>query len=335
MVGQAIDRDAKSAYGVGPVRRVRRRSSRVLSVARRFRQEAIDEIDDHAIRMVSWRRRCGPGDARVAPARRDPDPLADRFGEMEGAFELICEVEPATQPDLMKVRHQVGVLAPVATRFLIPDNHIGRATVSSIAVAHEVALMGGRAIACVNARDRNVLGFRRDLLTASAYGVGEVLFVYGDRPETGRRSDDLTVRKMMDLAREFSAEQDWPLRIGVSCGLGTVQPWKYEADAWYVQVSYSADELATWRRGIEFGGAVYAGVMVIPSARMARKLSADVPQLSVPRDLVEMVDRDPNAGVEFAANLIDSIRRTDEFDGVHLVPVSRYREIAAALIDRR
>ena len=68
---------------------------------------------------------------------------------------------------------------------------------------------------------------------------------------------------------------------------------------------------------------------------MARKLSADVPQLSVPRDLVEMVDRDPNAGVEFAANLIDSIRRTDEFDGVHLVPVSRYREIAAALIDRR
>ena len=45
--------------------------------------------------------------------------------------------------------------------------------------------MGGRAIACLNARDRNVLGFRRDLLTAAAYGVDEFLFVYGDRPETG------------------------------------------------------------------------------------------------------------------------------------------------------
>jgi hypothetical protein len=32
-----------------------------------------------------------------------------------------------------------------------------------------------------------------------------MLFVYGDRPENGRRSDDLTVRKMIDLAREFSA----------------------------------------------------------------------------------------------------------------------------------
>jgi 5,10-methylenetetrahydrofolate reductase len=254
---------------------------------------------------------------------------------MGGAFDLICEVEPATRPDLMDVRHQVGVLAPAATRFLIPDNHIGRATVSSIAVAHEVELMGGRAIACVNARDRNVLGFRRDLLTASAYGVSEMLFVYGDRPETGRRSDDLTVRKMIDLARGFSAEEGWPLRIGVSCGLGDVQPWKHEADAWYVQVSYSADTLATWRQGIQFDGAIYAGVMVIPSARMARKLSGDVPQLAVPRHLVEMVDRDPHAGVDFAADLIDSIATTNQFDGVHLVPVARYREIVSALLDRR
>ena len=51
-------------------------------------------------------------------------------------FELICEVEPATGPDLMGVRHQIGVLSWVVSAFLIPDNHIGRATVSSIAVAH-------------------------------------------------------------------------------------------------------------------------------------------------------------------------------------------------------
>ncbi|MCB9389503.1 MAG: methylenetetrahydrofolate reductase [Acidimicrobiia bacterium] len=252
---------------------------------------------------------------------------------MGDSFELICEIEPATRPDLVKVRHQVGVLAPVASRFLIPDNHIGRATVSSIAVAREVDLMGERAIACVNARDRNILGFRRDLLTAAAYGLTEMLFVYGDRPETGRRSDDLTVRKMIDLAREFSAEQDWPLRIGVSCGLGDVQPWKHDADAWYVQVSYSVDQLIAWRQGIDFDGAIYAGVMVIPSASMARKLSADVPQLAVPAHVIDMVDRDSNASVDFAVELTDSIQATEQFDGVHLVPVSKYREIAAALLD--
>ncbi|MDZ4267117.1 MAG: hypothetical protein U1D00_15720, partial [Mycobacterium sp.] len=46
-------------------------------------------------------------------------------------FEIICEIEPATRPDLTRVRHQIGVLSAVAAGFLIPDNHIGRATVSS------------------------------------------------------------------------------------------------------------------------------------------------------------------------------------------------------------
>src|SRR5476649_508477 len=123
-------------------------------------------------------------------------------------FKIICEVEPATRPDLTHVRHQIGVLSEVANAFLIPDNHIGRATVSSIGVAHEVGLMGGRSIACINARDRNVLGFQRDLLTAAAYGVNEFLFVYGDRPETGARSDDLTVRTMLAEARRFTERTD-------------------------------------------------------------------------------------------------------------------------------
>ena len=74
------------------------------------------------------------------------------------AFEWICEIEPPTKPDMMHVRHQIGVMSKVASAYLIPDNHVGRATVSSIAVAHEVDRMGGRSIACLNARDRNALG---------------------------------------------------------------------------------------------------------------------------------------------------------------------------------
>src|ERR1022692_3365686 len=147
-------------------------------------------------------------------------------------FEIICEIEPATRPDLMHVRHQIGVMSRVASAFLIPDNHIGRATVSSIAVAHEVALMGGRAIACLNARDRNVLGFRRDLLTAAAYGVDEFLFVYGDRPESGARSDDLTVQTMISEARSFDDHHagGHPFRIGVSTTLRPLPAWKRDAD---------------------------------------------------------------------------------------------------------
>src|SRR6204780_2584448 len=116
-------------------------------------------------------------------------------------FEIICEIEPPTRPDPLHVRHQIGVLSKVASEFLIPDNHIGRATVSSVAVAHEVEQMGGRSIACLNARDRNLLGFRRDLLTAAAYGVDQFLFVYGDKPSSGGRTGELNVRAMIEEVR--------------------------------------------------------------------------------------------------------------------------------------
>ena len=55
--------------------------------------------------------------------------------------------------------------------FLIPDNHLGRATVSCVAVAPEVEAMAGRSIACLNLRDRTLLGFRRDLPAAGSYGA--------------------------------------------------------------------------------------------------------------------------------------------------------------------
>src|SRR5438552_2013628 len=124
---------------------------------------------------------------------------------MADAFEVVCEIEPPVRADLMRVRHQIGVLSSVANAFLIPDSHLGRATVSSVAVAHEVEAMGGRSIACLNSRDRNLLGFRRDLLTAAAYGVDQFLFVYGDSPILGARTAQLTVQSMMRELRTFPA----------------------------------------------------------------------------------------------------------------------------------
>ena len=257
--------------------------------------------------------------------------------DMSAIFELVVEIEPPTRPSLVHARHQIGVLGKVADRFLVPDNHLGRATVSSLAVAREVAAMGGRAIACLNSRDRNVLGFRRDLLTAAAYGVDEFLLVYGDRPDVGRRSDDVSVRRMMQEIREFGATDvfaDCPsFRVGVTSRLTPVAPFKADADFLVTQISHSIDELARWRRpeSVRFDGPVYAGVLVVASGAMARKLAAESPQLSVPPWLVDAVDADRAAGVDAACALIEAVRDHGGFAGAHLVPVGRYREVAARL----
>jgi methylenetetrahydrofolate reductase (NADPH) len=250
-------------------------------------------------------------------------------------FEVICEVEPPTRPDLTRVRHQIGVLSHVADSFLIPDNHIGRATVSSVAVAHEVQAMGARGIACLNSRDRNLLGFRRDLLTAAAYGVDRFLYVYGDKPSAGGRTSDLTVQAMMEETRAVAEDPSFsglaPFRAGVTCGLRAVPAWKATADFVFAQVSYSLESLLRWRESVQVPGPVYAGVMVLASAAMARNLAGTIPDIDIPEDLVTAVERDRNAGVEAACHQVLAIRDSGAFNGVHLIPVSRYRQVAALL----
>ena len=270
--------------------------------------------------------------ARYRPATSgSPSSSARRV--MDAPFELVCEIEPATTPDLTRVRHQIGVLSPVATTFLIPDNHIGRATVSSVAVAHEVQPMGGRSIACLNARDRNLLGFRRDLLTAAAYGVDQFLFVYGDEP-LGRRAHQRA-------QRAHHAARGPRLRGGPR--------WTAHADA------LRRGHRAAAPAGVEAGGRLplradrlLASTTCWPGGPRSRSTSPSTPGSSWWRAPAwpatspsraspsrptswQRLEKDRNAGVDAACDLVVGLRDSGAFDGVHLIPVARYREVAARL----
>jgi methylenetetrahydrofolate reductase (NADPH) len=254
---------------------------------------------------------------------------------VSASFEVISEIEPATRPDLTRVRHQVGVLAPVTDAFLIPDNHLGRATVSSIAVAHEVANMGVRSVACLNCRDRNRLGFRRDLLTAAAYGVDRFLCVFGDQPASGGRSNDLNVKAMLEEVRSFGTSDAFaghgPFSVGVTSRTTPLPDWKQDADFLLVQASFDIEGLLRWRESLSFEGKVFAGVIVIASVGMAKQLSEATSQIHVPPELLDELAVDRDAGVARACSLMTEIEATRAFDGVHLVPVGRYRSVAARL----
>ena len=250
-------------------------------------------------------------------------------------FTVLCEIEPPRRPDIDHVRHQIETLEGVCDAFLIPDNHLGRATVSSVAVAHEVAYLGGLSIACLNARDRNLLGFRRDLLTAASYGVNHFLFVYGDAPREGRRTEDLTVRGMIDEVRGFGTGplfQGYPdFRIGTVTKPHRDLAWRRRADFVFVQISYSLPSLIRWRESLDFDGKMYAGVLVLASSRMARRVNATIPEIRIPTTLIDKLDDDPTVGIDVACEQIQELKESGAFDGVHLVPVGRYREVAARL----
>jgi hypothetical protein len=117
----------------------------------------------------------------------------------------------------------------------------------------------------------------------------------------------------------------------VTCGLRAIPPWKAAADFVFAQVSYSVESLLRWRESVRVPGPVYAGVMVLASAAMARNLAGTIPDIDIPGELVAAVERDRDAGVRAACQQVLEIRDSGAFDGVHLVPVSRYRQVAALL----
>ena len=234
----------------------------------------------------------------------------------------------------MHVRHQIGVLSKVASAFLIPDNHIGRATVSSIAVAHEVERMGGRSIACLNARDRNLLGFRRDLLTAAAYGVDQFLFVYGDRPTSGtshrpahRALDDRRAPRLL-----LDAETRTPFRVGVAAGPGPlpgvearrrlpVRPGPVLARRPARVAATRSTSTAPSTPGSWWCRARRWPASSAPTSRSSPSPTRGSTRSSATRTPASSSRATSSAGV----------RASGAFDGVHLIPVSRYREVAANL----
>jgi 5,10-methylenetetrahydrofolate reductase len=266
----------------------------------------------------------------VPPPPEPPPSFLD-----QARFSVLCEIEPPRRPDMTHVHEQIETMKPVVDAFLIPDNHLGRATVSSVSVAHEVAYMGGRSVACMNARDRNLLGFRRDLLTAAAYGVDHFLFVYGDPPKEGRRTEDLTVRGMIDEVHSFGTGplfQGYPdFRIGTVTKIGRDLAWRSRADFVFVQVSFSLDRLLKWREALIYEGKLYAAVLVLASSRMARRINASIPDIRVPTSLIDKLDDSPEVGIDYACQQIESLKTSGAFDGVHLIPVGRYKDVADRL----
>ena len=113
--------------------------------------------------------------------------------------------------------------------------------------------------------------------------------------------------------------------------LATLPAWKNEADFLFVQASFDLEALLRWRESITFEGKVFAGVLVIASAGMAKTLVETTGQIELPGELLDELSENPAAGVERCCALMADIRASGAFDGVHLIPVGRYRSVAARL----
>jgi methylenetetrahydrofolate reductase (NADPH) len=95
------------------------------------------------------------------------------------------------------------------------------------------------------------------------------------------------------------------------------------------------DRLLRWRESVTYDGRVYAGVIVLASSRMAARINASLRDIRIPDHIVDKLDDDPTVGLDLAWDHLETIRESGAFDGVHLIPVSRYKEVADRLLRAR
>jgi hypothetical protein len=233
------------------------------------------------------------------------------------SFRLIYEVEPPREATLTKFFRQLEIFGDVVDAVLIPDNHLGRSAVSSVVLAIEAAKLGVRPIVALNARDRNHLRLHSDFLTLRAFGVEEVLLLFGDRIETGR--SDLTVRRMLEH------EGGDGLRRGVVAPLTKALAWRQAADFLVTQLGVAGLKSVAALREQAWTKPVYGGTAALPTREMATKVLGSIPGFTVPDGYLAAFDDDPESGFRFALDCLDELC-DGGVDGAHLVvPAGRLR----------
>ena len=217
---------------------------------------------------------------------------------------------------------------------LIPvDNHTGRATVSSIAIAREVERPRGsgprRASTPVIEPARPAPGpadLRRSTASTTCSSLRRRARhrVPGVGPQPCGRCSRSAASKRRDL------------RVGVTTAPAPASPaWKRTADRLFVQVSYDLDGAAALARP---GRVRRCGPPAVTGSSPASLLStAPTPRrphldLRCPSAGSPPSTADPTAGVELAATLADGIRYSGAFDGVHVSAVDVTARFVSAAI---
>jgi 5,10-methylenetetrahydrofolate reductase len=230
---------------------------------------------------------------------------------------LVFELEPPRVPNLNRVIRQIEMWGPLADALLVPDNHLGLPAVSSLALAVEVQNRGFTPIVAMNARDRNPLRARSDLLTLRTYGIQEVLLLGGDRVEG--IAPGTTVKQMLN------DEAGEGLRKGALATIGKPLGWRLGADFLFTRLAFQRTGIDRWREEEEVASPLYCGVIGLADQAMARKVLEKIPDLHPPSGYLEAFDDDEDFGFRTAIGELDQLSRS-RVEGAHLVvPSGRVR----------
>ena len=250
-----------------------------------------------------------------------------------------------------EIMQQAQRLAAVTDAVQVPDHRYATPHVSNIAVAVHLLQAGIDPIVHINCRDRSRIALQSDLLSASSFGISNLLIMRGGKIPSDQlpRSTSIYDFGAIDLIRIAAAVRDGDVDTGDKDPgsrdfyIGTVgtvfrpdEAWepeklttKADAGAQFVQlhICMNPDVLSqymsrlvaaklTWRYPI------LVTIPVLQSVEQARLLRKSFPESIIPRDIMKRLKQanDPaQEGVNIAAEQIAALGDVPGVSGATLL----------------
>jgi methylenetetrahydrofolate reductase (NADPH) len=272
-----------------------------------------------------------------------------RAGLAAGEFGVTIEFEPPKGTDLARFREKARRLAGLVHGANVTDNQSARMRMSAWGGALALLEEGIDPVLQLTARDRNRMALQSDLLAASAFGVRQVLALFGDPIKIGDHPDakdvyDVDTNGLLSLIAALNGGTDskgndltgaTDLWAGAAASPDNPDPEKVEGQVkgfvkklesgarfFQTQAVYSTERVAAFMSRPEVKGStapVLAGVMVLKSAKMARFVNEKIPGIFVPDALIAELERSSSpleTGIEIAARQVRELKGIVR--GVHL-----------------
>jgi len=270
-----------------------------------------------------------------------------------GKFVITSEVAPPKGTNLEKTLHHIELLKDKVDAINVTDHQSSVMRFPSIGGCLAIKEKGGEPILQMTCRDRNRLALQAELLFASTRGINNVLCLTGDAVPVGDHKEakgvfDLDSLQLLKTIRLMESGKDLggnDLDGAVEfCAGATVTPEaqplepqlikfekKAEAGAEFFQTQgiYDLDNFGKFMEyARKFPVKILAGIILLSSARMAKFMTANVPGIFVPQNLIDELAAVPKEemlgkGIEIAGRMIAALKKDSVCDGVHIMAIGK------------
>jgi 5,10-methylenetetrahydrofolate reductase len=267
----------------------------------------------------------------------------------QGRFAVTVEYNPPKGTNVSALLDNAKTLIGRVDAVNVTDNTAAIMRASSLSVCRLLYEMGHDPVLQMTCRDRNRIGIQSDLLGAYLLGIRNLLCLTGDYPTVGDHKDakpvyDLDSVQIMKLVQGLNEGRDlagnkldgptaYHIGAAVTPEADPAGPMlaKFEAKInagaqfFQTQAVYHPDRFRTFMEQVRpFKTKVLAGILVLRTVKMAEFVTANVPGITVPDDLIaELRAAGPTheaaAGVEIAVRTIKAVR--PYCDGVHIMAI--------------